>query len=81
MFTIPNQSSVPMAYQKFSEADGIEGGNRMLPGSLRDRLVDCMEEMIKYTIIMKPHFESMGDRYSERQERRAKELKAANHLT
>ena len=40
----------------------IEGGNRM-------RLVDCMEELVKYTILMRPHFDLFGDRCSEREER------------
>ncbi|KAH8125993.1 hypothetical protein FP744_10006203 [Trichoderma asperellum] len=70
MFTIPNQSSVPKAYTQFtSEAEG----GRMIPSSNRDRLVDCMEELVKYTIVMRPHFELFGDRYSEREERRQKE--------
>ncbi|KKO99095.1 hypothetical protein THAR02_08796 [Trichoderma harzianum] len=70
MFTIPNQSSVPKAYTQFtSEAEG----SRMIPSSNRDRLVDCMEELVKYTIVMRPHFEVFGDRYSEREERRQKE--------
>lgn len=70
MFTIPNQSSVPKAYNQFtSEAEG----SRMIPSSNRDRLVDCMEELVKYTIVMRPHFEVFGDRYSEREERRQKE--------
>lgn len=72
MFTIPNQSSVPKAYTQFtSEDEGI----RMLPSGNRDRLVDCMEELVKYTIVMRPHFNLFGDRYSEREERRAKEDK------
>lgn len=70
MFTIPNQSSVPKAYTQFtSEAEG----SRMIPSSNRNRLVDCMEELVKYTIVMRPHFEVFGDRYSEREERRQKE--------
>ncbi|KAL6794045.1 flavoprotein-like protein [Trichoderma sp. SZMC 28012] len=70
MFTIPNQSSVPKAYTQFtSETEG----SRMIPSSNRDRLVDCMEELVKYTIVMRPHFEVFGDRYSEREERRQKE--------
>lgn len=44
----------------------------MLPSSNRDRLVDCMEELVKYTIVMRPHFELFGDRYSGREERRLK---------
>lgn len=72
MFTIVNQSSVPMAYKQFTDADAPEGGSRMIASSLRDRLVDCMEEFAKYTVVMRPHFDSFADRYSERQERRAK---------
>ena len=69
MFTIPNQSSVPKAYTQFTSEDE---GSRMLPSSNRDRIVDCMEELVKYTIVMRPHFDLFGDRYSERKERRAK---------
>jgi arsenic resistance protein ArsH len=69
MFTIPNQSSVPKAYTQFTSA---EEGSRMMPSSNRERLVDCMEELVKYTIVMRPHFALFGDRYSEREERRSK---------
>ncbi|CAJ0546765.1 Ff.00g013920.m01.CDS01 [Fusarium sp. VM40] len=70
MFAIPNQSSVPQAYTQFTS--GAEG-SRMLASSNRDRLVDCMEELVKYTIVMRPHFDLFGDRFSEREERRTKE--------
>lgn len=77
MFTIPNQSSVPMAYKQFTEAeDPKEGGSRLMPGGLRDRLVDCMEEFVKYSIVMRPHFDLFSDRYSERTERLATAIKA-----
>lgn len=69
MFTIPNQSSVPKAYTQFTPETE---GSRMLPSSNRDRLVDCMEELVKYTIVMRPHFDLFGDRFSEREERRLK---------
>merc|ERR1712070_191794 len=69
MFTIPNQSSVPNAHQSYIEA---EGGSRMKPSGNRERLVDCMEEFVKYTIIMRQQFELFNDRYSERAERAAK---------
>jgi len=36
-------------------------------------LVDCMEEFVKYTLVMRPHFNLFGDRYSERKEIRTKE--------
>jgi arsenic resistance protein ArsH len=72
MFAIPNQSSVPKAYTQFtSETEG----SCMLASSNRDSLVDCMEELVKYTIVMRPHFDLFGDRFSEREERRAKEAK------
>jgi arsenic resistance protein ArsH len=77
MFVIPNQSSVPMAYKQFTDADAcdpVEGSSRMIPSGNRERIVDCMEEFVKYTIVMRPHFALFGDRYSERQERAAKEL-------
>jgi arsenic resistance protein ArsH len=63
-----------MAYTQFTSEDAEEGGSRLLPSGNRDRLVDCMEEFVKYTIVMRPHFELFGDRFSERKE---KELKAA----
>ncbi|KAK1977065.1 flavoprotein-like protein [Colletotrichum cereale] len=73
MFVVPNQSSVPMAYTQFTPEDG---GSRMLPSSNRDRLVDCMEELVKYTVVMRPHFDLFGDRFSERKEKREKAEKA-----
>jgi arsenic resistance protein ArsH len=67
MFTIPNQSSVAMAYKEFDEA------GRMLPSSYYDRIVDVMEELVRFTVLLRPHAEQLVDRYSER--------KAANKLT
>ncbi|KAL2838570.1 flavoprotein-like protein [Aspergillus pseudodeflectus] len=77
MFTIPNQSSIPMAYTHFPDEGTGEPGDdqRLKPSGNRDRLVDCMEEFVKYTILMRPHLESFGDRFSERVERRAKDGK------
>jgi arsenic resistance protein ArsH len=77
MFAIPNQSSIPMAYTQFTEEDASDGGSRLMPSGNRDRLVDCMEEIVKYTIVMRPHFDLFGDRYSEREEKRIKMEKAA----
>ncbi|OAA82336.1 arsenic resistance protein ArsH [Akanthomyces lecanii RCEF 1005] len=77
MFTIPNQSSIPMAYKQFENEGGDGSGEaRLLPGGNRDRLVDCMEEFVKYTIIMREHFGLFGDRYSERKESAAKATQA-----
>jgi arsenic resistance protein ArsH len=72
MFIIPNQSSIPMAYKQFTEEDV---GSRLMPSGNRDRLVDCMEEFVKYTIVMRPHFDLFGDRFSEREDKRAKQAK------
>ncbi|KAL2208360.1 arsenate resistance ArsH [Sarocladium strictum] len=67
MFTIPNQSSIPNAYKHFEDEGGDGSGSaRLLPSSNRDRLVDVMEEFVKYTIIMRPHFDLFGSRHSER---------------
>ncbi len=68
MFTIPNQSSVPKAYELFTKEGAEEGGSRLMPGGNRDRLVDCVEEFVKYTIIMRQHFDLFSDRYSERKD-------------
>ncbi len=60
MFTIPNQSSVAMAYKEFDDA------GRMKPSSYYDRIVDVMEELVRFTILMRPHTAQLTDRYSER---------------
>ena len=60
MVTIPNQSSVAMAYKEFDEA------GRMRPSSYYDRIVDVMEELVRFTILMRPHAGQLVDRYSER---------------
>ncbi|KAL9118390.1 MAG: hypothetical protein Q9187_005066 [Circinaria calcarea] len=79
MFVIPNQSSIPMAYTQFTD-EGGDDGSRLKASSNRDRLVDCMEEFVKYTIVMRPHFRLFEDRFSERQEKRVKEKLAANSV-
>ncbi|KAL4912997.1 flavoprotein-like protein [Aspergillus aurantiobrunneus] len=76
MFTIPNQSSIPKAYTQFPD-EGQPGDQRLQASSNRDRLVDCMEEFVKYTILMRPYKDIFGDRFSEREERRTKEAKLA----
>lgn len=62
MFTIPNQSSVPKAYLEFNEA------GRMQPSSYYDRVVDVMEELVKFTLLLRGHADYLVDRYSERKE-------------
>ncbi len=70
MFTIPNQSSVPKAYEQFDEA------GRMKPSPLYDRVVDVMEELVKFTVLLRDRSDYLTDRYSERKERAAKERAA-----
>ncbi|MDH7638285.1 arsenical resistance protein ArsH [Sphingomonas oryzagri] len=60
MFTIPNQSSVAMAYKEFDET------GRMKPSAYYDRIVDVMEELLRITVLMRPHTFQLVDRYSER---------------
>jgi arsenic resistance protein ArsH len=62
MVTIPNQSSVAKAYQEFDEA------GRMKPSSYYDRVVDVMEELIKFTLLTRDASPYLTDRYSERKE-------------
>ncbi|SEQ02031.1 arsenical resistance protein ArsH [Pseudomonas sp. NFACC02] len=62
MFTIPNQSSVPKAYLEFDDT------NRMKPSPYYDRLVDVMEELVKFTLLLRDHKDFLVDRYSERKE-------------
>jgi arsenic resistance protein ArsH len=64
MLTIPNQSSVPKAYDEFYE-DGT-----MKDSPYRDRLVDVMEELYKFTILTRDFRDFLVDRYSERREAR-----------
>ena len=76
MFTIPNQSSLPTALKQFEDEGGDGSGMvRLLPSENWDRLVDCMEGFVKYTIFMRPHFELFGDRLSERRENPDKQMK------
>lgn len=62
MVTIPNQSSVPKAWMEFDD------NNRMKPSSLYDRIVDVMEELMKFTLLTRDRSEYLVDRYSERKE-------------
>jgi arsenic resistance protein ArsH len=62
MLTIPNQSSVPKAYEEFDEA------GRMKPSSYYNRLVDVVEELVKFTLLTRDVSPYLVDRYSERKE-------------
>ena len=67
MITIPNQSSVPKAYMEFHE-DG-----RMKDSPYRDRVVDVMEELYRFTVLTRDVRELLVDRYSERREAASKQ--------
>lgn len=66
MFTIPNQSSVPKAWTEF------DSHGRMKPSSYRDRVVDVAEELYRFACILEPHASMLVDRFSEREEKKAK---------
>ena len=70
MITIPNQSSVPMAYKEFDDA------GRMKPGLLYDRVVDVCEELMKFTQLTRGRADYLVDRYSERKELEPERLRA-----
>ncbi|MFN4059019.1 MAG: arsenical resistance protein ArsH [Roseinatronobacter sp.] len=72
MITIPNQSSIPKAFLEFDEA------GRMKPSPLYDRIVDVMEELVKFTLLTRDRAGYLVDRYSERKETAADVSKRVN---
>ena len=62
MITIPNQSSVPKAFLEFDD------NNRMKPSANYDRVVDVVEELVKFTLLTRSVSGYLTDRYSERKE-------------
>ena len=72
MLTIPNQSSVAKAFLEFDEA------GRMKPSAYYERVVDVMEELIKFTLLTRDAAPYLVDRYSERRESAAELSKRVN---
>lgn len=72
MFTIPNQSSVAKAFAEFDEA------GRMKPSSYYNRIVDVMEELMKFTLLLRDRSNYLTDRYSERVETAEQVAKRVN---
>ncbi|MBB3048219.1 arsenic resistance protein ArsH [Litorivivens lipolytica] len=62
MVTIPNQSSVAKAFLEFDD------NNRMKPSAYYNRIVDVMEELMKFTLLLRDNKDYFVDRYSERVE-------------
>jgi arsenic resistance protein ArsH len=62
MITIPNQSSVAKAFMEFDD------NNRMKPSAYYNRIVDVMEELMKFTLLTRGCSDYLTDRYSERVE-------------
>lgn len=73
MFAIPNQSSVAKAFDEFDDT------GRMKPSSYYDRIVDVMEELVRFTVLLRPHSAVLVDRYSERKAA-GKRVTAADQL-
>jgi len=72
MITIPNQSSVAKAFMEFDEHD------RMKPSSYLDRVVDVLEELVKFTWLTRDVSPYLVDRYSERKESAEALMKRVN---
>jgi len=74
MIAVPNQSSVPKAYEQFDDA------GRMKPSAYYDRVVDVMEELVKFTLLTRGASAHLTSRYSERKEELEKQQSLSVNL-
>jgi len=75
MLTIPNQSSIAKAFQEFDENDRIK------PSAYLDRVVDVLEELVKFTWLTRDVSPYLADRYSERKENAEDLMKRVNQTS
>ena len=73
LLTIPNQSSIPVAFNKFQKG-------RLEKGSHYNRLVDVMEELVKFTLLTRDRADYLVNRYSERVESADEASKRVNSM-
>jgi arsenic resistance protein ArsH len=74
MLTIPNQSSIAKAFQEFDEHD------RLRPSAFHDRVVDVLEELVKFTLLTRDVAPYLVDRYSERKESAVQLMQRVNQV-
>ena len=74
LLTIPNQSSTPKAFLEFDDND------RMKPSPNYDRMVDVMEELVKFTLLTRGRSDYLVERYSERKETGEALIKRVNQI-
>jgi arsenical resistance protein ArsH len=75
MVTIPNQSSVAMAYKEFGDSGDMQ--DRMRPSSYYERIADTMEELVRLTVLLRGQSDMLTNRYSERMEAALKTRRVA----
>ena len=75
LITIPNQSSTPKAFLEFDD------NGRMKPSGFYDRMVDVMEELVKFTLLTRDNTGYLVDRYSERKESGEALMKRVNQTS
>lgn len=57
------QAALDRLLKQLAEFDEF---GRMKPSSYYDRIADVMEELVRFTVLMRPHARQLVNRYSER---------------